>query len=83
MKAIDLIDKLLVFDPTQRITCEEALAHPYFAEPINFHDVDDEPSGAPFDDSFESKQFTLDEWKSKTFQIKFIFLPINSLVFHI
>ncbi|KAG6891108.1 negative regulator of the PHO system [Termitomyces sp. Mi166 len=28
--AIDLLDKLLKFDPTERITAAEALAHPYF-----------------------------------------------------
>ena len=27
--AIDLLEKMLVFDPQQRITVEEALAHPY------------------------------------------------------
>ncbi|KAG5349649.1 negative regulator of the PHO system, partial [Termitomyces sp. Mn162] len=29
-EAIDLLDKLLKFDPTERITAAEALAHPYF-----------------------------------------------------
>ena len=28
--AADLIDKLLVLEPTRRLTAEEALAHPYF-----------------------------------------------------
>ena len=39
-QALDLIDKMLVFDPTKRITVEEALAHPYLA---SLHDKDDEP----------------------------------------
>lgn len=30
--AIDLLTKMLTFDPTQRITAEEALRHPYFAD---------------------------------------------------
>ena len=44
--ACDLLDKLLVFDPTKRLTVEEALAHPYLAE---LHCVEDEPSCTNFD----------------------------------
>lgn len=29
--ALDLLSKLLHFDPSQRITCVEALRHPYLA----------------------------------------------------
>jgi len=31
--AIDLLEKLLVFDPSRRLSCEEALRHPYFRTP--------------------------------------------------
>lgn len=49
--AIDLLTKLLTFDPAKRITVEEALAHPYLSA---YHDEDDEPSHSyPFDFSFE------------------------------
>lgn len=37
--AIDLLNKLLEFDPAKRITVEEALAHPYLSA---YHDEDDE-----------------------------------------
>lgn len=37
--AIDLLNKLLEFDPSQRINVEEALAHPYLSA---YHDEDDE-----------------------------------------
>lgn len=38
--AIDLLSKLLTFDPAKRISCEQALAHPYFSV---WHDPSDEP----------------------------------------
>ena len=54
--AVDLIDKMLVFDPTSRITVEEALSHPYLA---SLHDVSDEPSASgPFEFSFEGEAMT-------------------------
>ncbi|KHJ75748.1 hypothetical protein OESDEN_24636, partial [Oesophagostomum dentatum] len=31
-RSLDLLDKMLTFDPTRRIDVEEALAHPYFVE---------------------------------------------------
>lgn len=37
--AIDLLNKLLEFDPSRRITVEEALGHPYLSA---YHDEDDE-----------------------------------------
>jgi len=50
--ALDLLEKLLKFDPAERITVEEALAHPYLEA---YHDVDDEPSHEKlFDFSFEA-----------------------------
>jgi len=50
--ALDMLEKLLKFDPAERITVEEALAHPYLEA---YHDVDDEPSHEKlFDFSFEA-----------------------------
>lgn len=40
MKALDLLKKLMVFDPAKRITVDEALKHPYLAA---LHFPEDEP----------------------------------------
>ena len=39
---IDLVTKMLVFDPSERISVEDALAHPYLAK---LHAPEDEPTG--------------------------------------
>lgn len=39
-KALDLLDKMLTFNPHKRITVEEALAHPYLEQ---YYDPADEP----------------------------------------
>jgi mitogen-activated protein kinase 1/3 len=50
--ALDLLSKMLTFAPEQRITVEEALAHPYLAL---LHDPLDEPvAETPFDVDFEN-----------------------------
>jgi mitogen-activated protein kinase 7 len=38
--ALDLLAKMLNFDPAKRITCDQALEHPYLAV---WHDPTDEP----------------------------------------
>lgn len=49
--ALDLLDKMLAFDPSQRIGVEEALEHRYLAI---WHDASDEPAcPTTFDFSFE------------------------------
>ncbi len=37
--ALDLLERLLTFDPAQRINVEEALSHPYLEA---YHDIEDE-----------------------------------------
>ena len=54
---------MLKLDPDERITCEDALEHPYLS---TFHDVDDEPEGPKFDDEFETHEYSVPEWKGTT-----------------
>jgi len=49
--ALDLLDRMLAFDPSRRISVESALEHPYLAI---WHDASDEPDcPTTFDFDFE------------------------------
>ncbi|PVU96958.1 hypothetical protein BB559_002188 [Furculomyces boomerangus] len=63
--AVDMIEKMLTFNPKRRISVEEALAHPYL-EP--YHDPEDEPVAPPisphfFDFDNHKDQLSRDELK--------------------
>mmetsp|Transcript_17313 Transcript_17313/g.45178 ORF Transcript_17313/g.45178 Transcript_17313/m.45178 type:complete len:423 (-) Transcript_17313:201-1469(-) len=64
--AMDLLERLLVYDPDVRLSAEEAINHPFFAP---YRDEGDEPVvTVPFDDSFE--QWDLDEegWRDRVIE---------------
>ncbi|XP_039120182.1 mitogen-activated protein kinase homolog MMK1-like isoform X2 [Dioscorea cayenensis subsp. rotundata] len=64
--AIDLLEKMLTFNPSQRITVEDALAHPYFA---SLHDTSDEPvCMKPFSFDFEKHVLTGQHVKELIYQ---------------
>jgi p38 MAP kinase len=59
--ALDLLEKMLVFDPRKRINATDSLAHEYVAP---YHDPTDEPEAAEkFDWSFNDADLPVDTWK--------------------
>ncbi|XP_042392089.1 mitogen-activated protein kinase 1 isoform X2 [Zingiber officinale] len=71
--AIDLVEKMLTFDPRQRITVEEALAHPYLAA---LHDSSDEPvCMMPFSFDFEQQALSEEQMKELIYREALGFNP--------
>lgn len=59
--AVDLLERMLVFDPKKRIRAGEGLAHDYLAP---YHDPTDEPEAQEkFDWSFNDADLPVDTWK--------------------
>jgi p38 MAP kinase len=72
--AIDMLEKMLVFNPKSRITAGEALAHPYLSP---YHDASDEPvADEKFDWSFNDADLPVDTWKIMMYVSLFIFLQL-------
>ncbi|KAI4755260.1 Hog1-like MAP kinase protein [Aureobasidium sp. EXF-3400] len=60
-QAIELLERMLVFDPRTRIRAGDALADPYLAP---YHDPTDEPEAEEkFDWSFNDADLPVDTWK--------------------
>ncbi|CAI9598284.1 unnamed protein product, partial [Staurois parvus] len=60
-KALDLLSKMLRFDPRERISVCEALRHPFLSK---YHDPDDEPECVPaFDFDFDKQILTKEQIK--------------------
>lgn len=62
-QAVDLLKKLLMFDPEKRISVTEALAHPYLAD---LHLEEDEPST----ESVDYLDFEFEDHNLTTQQLK-------------
>ena len=66
--AVDLLKKMLKYDPEERITVPEALAHPYLKQ---LHFPDDEPTTDPvtaFDFEFEKYSLSKEDFKDLIFE---------------
>ncbi|THF97894.1 hypothetical protein TEA_021904 [Camellia sinensis var. sinensis] len=71
--AIDLVEKMLTFDPRQRITVEGALAHPYLT---SLHDISDEPIClTPFSFDFENHALSEEQMKELIYREALAFNP--------
>ena len=66
--AIDLLKKMLKYDPDERITVAEALAHPYLKQ---LHFPEDEPVTEPvsaFDFDFEKYSLSKEDFKDLIYE---------------
>ncbi|CAE7565021.1 erkA [Symbiodinium sp. KB8] len=64
-KAIDLLEKMLQFHPTKRLTIEECIAHPYFDSVRDQYDDDMPTLPDTFEFSFEEdKSLTLADFRA-------------------
>ncbi|PKA66932.1 Mitogen-activated protein kinase 5 [Apostasia shenzhenica] len=72
--AIHLVERMLTFDPSNRITVDEALAHPYLER---LHDVDDEPVCIePFSFDFEQRALAEEQMKQLIYNEALSFNPL-------
>ncbi|KAI3468696.1 hypothetical protein Pfo_025359 [Paulownia fortunei] len=71
--ALDLLGKMLVFDPNQRITVDDALCHPYLS---SLHEINDEPiCSRPFSFDFEQPSITEENMKELIWKETLVFNP--------
>ncbi|KAF0982511.1 hypothetical protein FDP41_011441 [Naegleria fowleri] len=70
---LDILSKMLVFNPKKRISAEEALAHPYFS---SLHDPKDEPSSnISFSFKYENVDITEPELRDSLYALACYYHP--------
>uniref|UniRef100_A0A8C6Q8F1 mitogen-activated protein kinase n=1 Tax=Nothobranchius furzeri TaxID=105023 RepID=A0A8C6Q8F1_NOTFU len=62
LPALNLLEGMLLLDPEKRLTAKQGLSHPYLVE---YHEPESEPDSEHYDDSFESLDLDINEWKSE------------------
>ncbi|CAL8363845.1 unnamed protein product [Lota lota] len=73
-KAVDMLEEMLLLDPEMRLTATQGLSHPFLSE---YHDPESEPGAQAYDDSFESLELDIGEWKSLIHMEIMTFDPVN------
>jgi len=70
-KAVDLLERMLTFNPNKRITVTEALQHPYLSQ---YYDPEDEPvASEPFDFHMELDDLPKEKLKDMIFEEMVLF----------
>ncbi|GMH11982.1 hypothetical protein Nepgr_013823 [Nepenthes gracilis] len=73
LTALDLVEKMLVFDPSKRITVDEALKHPYLS---GLHEINEEPTcPSPFLFDFERASLNEEDIKELIWRESLKFNP--------
>jgi mitogen-activated protein kinase 1/3 len=71
--ALDLLSKMLVFNPIKRFTVEQCLSHPYFE---GLHNEKSEPTcDSAFDWSFDNFKPTKDKLQEMIYELSLHFHP--------
>ena len=64
--ALDLLGKMLIFNPKKRYTVEQCISHPYFE---GLHDPEQEPTAeSTFDFSFDKESLTKEKLRSMIYE---------------
>jgi serine/threonine protein kinase len=73
--ALDLLSKMLIFNPHKRYTVEQCISHPYFE---GLHNPEEEPvCSTPFDWSFDDIELTKENLQRAIYEESLHFHPEN------